>query len=151
MQPPPLKFWLGMLATIAIVVGVRELALIICTQLGMPAAANIVGLICLFIMLIIVRITIGLPEWLKSSAARLLVDSGFAFLPVSAGAGILLFGLGADMLPVSAVIVISTVLPLWGLALLTARWLDHADATQISHGDNKNSQHGAKVSPMERE
>ncbi|WP_294034018.1 CidA/LrgA family protein [uncultured Moraxella sp.] len=117
------KFWLGMLATIIIVVAVRELALVVCTYFGMPTAANIVGLVSLFIVLISVRMTIGLPEWLSYSSSVLLVDSGFAFLPVSAGAGILLFGLGADLLPVSAVIIISTLIPLWAFAKLSAAWL----------------------------
>lgn len=117
------KFWLGMLATIAIVVAVRELALVVCGYFGMPTAANIVGLVSLFVVLIGVRMSVGLPDWLSQSASVLLVDSGFAFLPVSAGAGILLFGLGADLPAVSAVIIISTVLPLWAFAKLSAAWL----------------------------
>lgn len=114
---------IAMLATVALVVAVRELALMVCTYFGMPSAANIVGLVALFIILIIVRIMIGLPNWLSQSASTLLVDSGFAFLPVSAGAGILLFGLGTDLLPVSAVIIISTVIPLWFFAKLSSKWL----------------------------
>lgn len=120
-----LSFWLGIVATVALVVGVRELALIVCTAIGMPTATNIVGLVSLFVMLMAVRlIKGGLPAWLSSSASVLLVDSGFAFLPVSAGAGILLFGLGADLLAVSAVIVISTVMPLWAFAKLSEKWLN---------------------------
>lgn len=117
-------FWLGMLATIVIVIGVRELALVVCTALGMPSATNIVGLVSLFVVLIGVRLMRGgLPHWLSSSASVLLVDSGFAFLPVSAGAGILMFGLGGDFMAVSAVIVISTVIPLWAFAKLSEKWL----------------------------
>lgn len=120
-----LSFWLGIVATVALVVGVRELALVVCTAIGMPTATNIVGLVSLFVMLMAVRlIKGGLPAWLSSSASVLLVDSGFAFLPVSAGAGILLFGLGADLLAVSAVIVISTVMPLWAFAKLSEKWLN---------------------------
>lgn len=127
-------FWLGMLATVLIVVGVRELALVVCTALGMPTATNIVGLVSLFVVLMGVRLAKGgLPHWLSSSASVLLVDSGFAFLPVSAGAGILLFGLGADLPAVSAVIIISTVLPLWAFAKLSAKWLDN---TTDDKGDN---------------
>lgn len=117
-------FWWGMLATIALIVGVRELALMVCTALGMPTATNIVGLVALFAVLMGVRlIKGGLPQWLSSSSSVLLVDSGFAFLPVSAGAGVLLFGLGADLMAVSAVIIISTVIPLWAFAKLSAHWL----------------------------
>lgn len=124
-QKYSVKFWLSMLATVVLVVCVRELALLICTYFGMPTAANIVGLVGLFLALLLVRLSVGIPNWLSSSASTLLVDSGFAFLPVSAGAGILLFGLGQDLLPVSLVIIISTVLPLWLFAKLSAAWLNH--------------------------
>lgn len=117
-------FWLGMLATISLVVATRELALYVCTILGMPTAANIVGLVGLFLVLITVRIIKGmLPNWLSYSASVLLVDSGFAFLPVSAGAGMLLFGLGKDMFFVSVVIIISVILPLWAFAKMSEKWL----------------------------
>jgi hypothetical protein len=62
----------------------------------------------------------------------LLVDSGFAFLPVSAGAGILLFELGDEFWGVMLTMVISTLIPLWGLAILANRWLS-------SSADNKSS------------
>ena len=73
------RFWLAMIATAAIVVGFRELVLVVCTWLGIPTAANIVGLVSLFIVLVGVRMSVGLPAWLSSSASTLLVDSGFAF------------------------------------------------------------------------
>lgn len=118
------QFWLGMLATITLVIVVRELALYICTMMGMPTAANIVGLVGLFLALMAVRLLKGaLPDWLSYSASVLLVDSGFAFLPVSAGAGILLFGLGKDMFLVSAIIIISVVVPLWAFAKIGEKWL----------------------------
>ncbi|MDO4895843.1 MAG: CidA/LrgA family protein [Moraxella sp.] len=127
-------FWLGMLATTCIVIGVREFALVICTALGMPSATNIVGLVSLFIVLMGVRlIKGGLPNWLSSSANVLLVDSGFAFLPVSAGAGILLFGLGSDLLAVSAVIILSTVIPLWAFAKLSQHWLRNTHNKENNH------------------
>lgn len=126
MKPPyrSAHFWVGMLATIAIVIGVREGALYICTLMGMPTAANIVGLVGLFGVLMSVRLIQGkLPDWLSYSSSVLLVDSGFAFLPVSAGAGILLFGLGQDLMSVSAIIIVSVVVPLWAFAKLSEKWL----------------------------
>lgn len=117
------SMYFGVLLTIAIVVGVRELALVICTAFGMPSATNIVGLLSFFIILVIVRLVRGnLPSWLSSSAGTLLIDSGFAFLPVSAGVGVLLFGLGADLVAVVAVIIMSTVIPLWVFAWLFVKW-----------------------------
>lgn len=126
MKPPyhSKAFWFGMVATVAVVIGVRELALYICTLFGMPTAANIVGLVGLFLVLVGIRTVKGsLPNWLSYSASVLLVDSGFAFLPVSAGAGILLFGLGKDMAFVSITIIISVVVPLWAFAKLSQKWL----------------------------
>ncbi len=118
------NFWFGMLATVIIVVTVRETALYVCTLLKMPTAANIVGLVTLFLILMMYRfVKGGLPSWLSYSASLLLVDSGFAFLPVSAGAGILMFGLGLEFWAVSLTIIISVVLPLWFVAKLAQAWL----------------------------
>lgn len=121
------QFWLSMLATVAIVVGVRELALFVCTLLGMPTATNIVGLVGLFIILMVIRALVGIPSWLTQSASVLLVDSGFAFLPVSAGAGILLFGLGDELIFVCIIIGISVIVPLWLFANLAQKWLKTSD------------------------
>lgn len=126
MKPPyhSAQFWFGMIATIAIVVGVRELALFVCSLLGMPTATNIVGLVGLFALLMGVRSLVGLPNWLTQSASILLVDSGFAFLPVSAGAGILLFGLGEELIFVCVIIGVSVIVPLWLFAKLSQKWLN---------------------------
>lgn len=126
MKPPyhSAQFWFGMIATIAIVVGVHELALFVCSLLGMPTATNIVGLVGLFALLMGVRSLVGLPNWLTQSASILLVDSGFAFLPVSAGAGILLFGLGEELIFVCVIIGVSVIVPLWLFAKLSQKWLN---------------------------
>ncbi len=126
MKPPyrSPSFWLGMLATAFLVVAVREGALYVCTLLNLPTASNIVGLVVLFVLLVGVRLWRGeLPKWLSYSSSVLLVDSGFAFLPVSAGAGILLFGLGDEMWAVCAIILVSVIIPLWAFAKLSEKWL----------------------------
>src|SRR5699024_7432506 len=71
-----------------------------------------------------VRFTIGVPEWLTNASNTLLVDSGFAFLPVSAGAGLLIFGLGDELWGIMLTLVVSTLIPLWGLAKLSNVWLN---------------------------
>lgn len=126
MKPPyrSPSFWLGMLATAFLVVAVREGALYVCTLLNLPTASNIVGLVVLFVLLVGVRLWRGeLPKWLSYSSSVLLVDSGFAFLPVSAGAGILLFGLGDEMWAVCVIILVSVIIPLWAFAKLSEKWL----------------------------
>lgn len=126
MKPPyrSPSFWLGMLVTITLVVAVRESALYVCTLLNLPTASNIVGLVVLFVLLVGIRLWRGeLPKWLSYSSSVLLVDSGFAFLPVSAGAGILLFGLGDEMWAVCVIILVSVIIPLWAFAKLSEKWL----------------------------
>ena len=52
----------------------------------------------------------------------------------------MLFGLGSDLLAVSAVIILSTVIPLWAFAKLSQKWLknDNQDNAAkdkgVSHG-----------------
>jgi putative effector of murein hydrolase LrgA (UPF0299 family) len=127
-----LPLWLALLLTLAMVVIVRESALLLCQWAGVEKAANIVGLVAMFVILIVWRLLKGLPEWITRASNLLLVDSGFAFLPVSAGAGILLFELGDEFWGVMLTMAISTLIPLWGLAILANRWLS-------SSADNESS------------
>jgi putative effector of murein hydrolase LrgA (UPF0299 family) len=127
-----LPLWLALLLTLAMVVIVRESALLLCQWAGIEKAANIVGLVAMFVILVVWRLLKGLPEWITRASNLLLVDSGFAFLPVSAGAGILLFELGDEFWGVMLTMAISTLIPLWGLAILANRWLS-------SSADNESS------------
>ena len=137
MTPTPsssLPLWLAVILTLAMVICVRESAVIICQWAGIEKAANIVGLVAMFVILITWRLLKGLPSWLTQASNTLLVDSGFAFLPVSAGAGLLLFVLGDELWGVMLTMIISTLIPLWGLAILANRWLNHkndSDSTTI--------------------
>lgn len=128
-----IPLWLGLLITLAMIVFVREAAVIVCQWAGIEKAANIVGLVAMFTVLIIWRLTKGLPKWLTQASNTLLVDSGFAFLPVSAGAGLLLFALGDELWGAMLTMIISTLIPLWALAVLSNRWLNRTvdnDASQ---------------------
>ncbi|MCC3345152.1 CidA/LrgA family protein [Psychrobacter sanguinis] len=122
----------AILLTLAVVVVIRESALVLCQALGFPSAANIVGMITLFVLLMVCRFTVGIPEWISNASNTLLVDSGFAFLPVSAGAGLLIFGLGDELWGVVLTIVVSTLIPLWGLAKLSNLWLKRSKEDNVS-------------------
>lgn len=147
---------LAILLTLAVVVVIRESALVLCQALGFPSAANIVGMITLFFLLMVCRFTVGIPEWISNASNTLLVDSGFAFLPVSAGAGLLIFGLGDELWGVVLTIVVSTLIPLWGLAKLSNLWLkrskeddapinaDSSSATKSTTTDVNLSNHSKK-------
>jgi len=115
---------MALLLTLAMVITVRESAVMVCQWLGIEKAANIVGLLTMFYILIVWRFIKGIPSWLTQASNTLLVDSGFAFLPVSAGAGLLLFGLGDELWGFMLTILISTLIPLWGFAVLSNRWLN---------------------------
>lgn len=131
-----LPLWISLILTLTMVIVVRETAVVLCQLAGIEKAANIVGLVAMFVILIIWRLLKGLPNWLTQASNTLLVDSGFAFLPVSAGAGLLLFALGDELLGVMVTMIISTLIPMWGLALLANRWLNQ-DANADSGTTNQ--------------
>lgn len=135
-----MPLWLAIILTLAMVIFVRESAVIICQWAGIGKAANIVGLVAMFVILITWRLLKGLPSWLTHASNTLLVDSGFAFLPVSAGAGLLLFALGDELWGVILTIIISTLIPLWGLAILANRWLNHKSGVDSTYIDKKKGQ-----------
>lgn len=140
----------AILLTLAVVVVIRESALVLCQALGFPSAANIVGMITLFVLLMVCRFTVGIPEWISNASNTLLVDSGFAFLPVSAGAGLLIFGLGDELWGVVLTIVVSTLIPLWGLAKLSNLWLKHSkedDAPLNAESSSANKSTTTDVNP----
>lgn len=125
-----IPLWLAVLLTLIMVVAVRESAVIVCQSLGIEQAANVVAMVVMFLLLALWRVLKGLPDWLTKASNVLLVDSGFAFLPVSAGAGILIFGLGDELWGVMLTMAISTLIPLWGLAILANRWLNNEEKGQ---------------------
>lgn len=144
-----LPIWLAVILTLLMVIIVRESAVVICQALGVEQAANVVGMVAMFLILVIWRLLAGLPKWLTRASNVLLVDSGFAFLPVSAGAGILLFGLGDELWGVMLTMAISTLIPLWGLGILANRWLsDTADENAVAN-KNVNKKNNAVVEPKE--
>ncbi|MGE6328225.1 CidA/LrgA family protein [Psychrobacter pacificensis] len=131
-----LPLWISLILTLIMVIVVRETAVVLCQLAGIAKAANIVGLVAMFVILMIWRLLKGLPNWLTQASNTLLVDSGFAFLPVSAGAGLLLFALGDELLGVMVTMIVSTLIPMWGLALLANRWLNQ-DANADSGTTNQ--------------
>ena len=128
--PSKLPLWLAVLLTLSMVIIVRESAVVICRSFAIEQAANVVAMVAMFLLLVVWRMLKGLPNWLTRASNTLLVDSGFAFLPVSAGAGILLFGLGDELWGVMLTMTISTLIPLWGLAILANRWLNNEKSEQ---------------------
>ena len=138
---PKLPVWIALSLTLVMVIVVRESAVIICQWAGIGKAANVVGLVVMFLILMAWRVIRGLPSWLTKASNILLVDSGFAFLPISAGAGLLLFALGDELWGVMLTMVISTLIPLWGLAVLANRWLGSSADTVTNSSTNNATEH----------
>lgn len=137
-----IPLWMALILTLIMVVVVRESAVVICQWAGIEKAANIVGLLTMFVILIVWRLIKGLPHWLTQASNTLLVDSGFAFLPVSAGAGLLLFALGDEFWGVMLTMIISTLIPLWGLAILANRSLSNSrGADNLNTTNTQKGQH----------
>jgi len=140
-QSSHIPLWLALILTLTMVITVRETAVILCQMAGIEKAANIVGLVAMFVILMVWRLIKGLPNWMTRASNTLLVDSGFAFLPVSAGAGLLLFALGDELWGVMITMLISTLIPLWGLAILANRWLNQdANADSVTTNEQKGQQ-----------
>ena len=74
-----MPLWMALLLTLIMVITVRESAVIVCQWAGIEKAANIVGLLTMFFILIVWRFIKGIPGWLTQASNTLLVDSGFAF------------------------------------------------------------------------
>ncbi|MDN3452284.1 MULTISPECIES: CidA/LrgA family protein [unclassified Psychrobacter] len=136
----PIPLWLALILTLTMVILVRETAVILCQMAGIEKAANIVGLVAMFTILIVWRLLKGLPSWITQASNTLLVDSGFAFLPVSAGAGLLLFALGDELWGVMITMIVSTLIPMWGLAILANRWLNQDTNTDSTTTNEQKGQ-----------
>lgn len=125
--------FIGIFLTLILVILIRESSVVVCNMLGIDTAANIVGLVVMFFCMIFWRLwrvkrgKSSLPQWLTSSSNLLLIDSGFAFLPISAGAGVLLLGLNEELSKILIISIITTLFPLWLLAKISDIWLGGTD------------------------
>lgn len=115
--------WFAWISTISLVVIFRELAVWVTTLLNYPELGNLVGLLSLLVVLAIWRYYKNLPDRLIHTTNRIMKESGFAFLPVCAGALIMLVQMGKDIPLFLLVLVISTLLPLWLYAKMAKKWL----------------------------
>lgn len=116
--------WQAILVTFAVIITIREGCFYVAKQLNHEAAGNVAGMLLLLVILLLWRINHGLPDWLITASNKILTDSAIAYLPVSAGAGLLLFGLGDELFGILAVTVVATLLPLWAFAVVANRWLN---------------------------
>lgn len=115
--------WLAWIGTLSLIICFREGAVWVMTQFQHPELGNLVGLIGLLLCLLIWRNVHKLPMRLVDTNNKIMKESAFAFLPISAGSLIMLVHMGKEIPIFLAVMFISTLIPLWVYAKIAKRWL----------------------------
>ena len=115
--------WMAWIATLGLIIVFREAAVWLMTTLNHPELGNLVGLVSLLIVLFIWRRLGQLPTRLIETNTKIMKESAFAFLPISAGALIMLVHLGEKIPVFMLVLCASTLIPLWVYAKMAKRWL----------------------------
>ncbi len=115
--------WPAWIGTLFLIILFREAAVWIMTQLDHPELGNLVGLISLLVVLFAWRYWNKLPARLVDTNNKIMKESAFAFLPVSAGSLMMLVHMGHKIPAFLLVLFVSTLIPLWVYAKLAKRWL----------------------------
>lgn len=115
--------WKALGLTLLLVVLFRETAVLLMSKLGHPELGNLVALFALLACLLIYRRWRVISPRLIDANTRIMKESAIAFLPIAAGAGVMMASLGHELGWFIVVMTVSTLLPLWGYAWLSKRWL----------------------------
>lgn len=115
--------WPAWIGTLALIICFREGAVWLTAQFHHPELGNLVGLISLLATLFIWRSFRKLPSRLVDTNNKIMKESAFAFLPISAGSLIMLTQMGKEMPAFLLVMFVSTLIPLWVYAKMSKRWL----------------------------
>lgn len=115
--------WSALVFTLALIIVVRESAVWFMGLFGHPELGNLIGLGTLLLILIIWRKFKPLPLRMIDANARIMKESAFAFLPISAGAVLMLITMGKTIPAFLFVMTVSTLIPLWIYAKISKRWL----------------------------
>ena len=115
--------WPAWIGTLALIICFREGAVWLMTQFNHPELGNLFGLIALLMTLLVWRNVYKLPARLVDTNNKIMKESAFAFLPISAGSLIMLVQMGKEIPLFLIVMFISTLIPLWVYAKMAKRWL----------------------------
>ena len=115
--------WPAWIGTLLLIIVFREASVWLMTQLDHPELGNLVGLISLLVTLFAWRYFGKISARLVDTNNKLMKESAFAFLPISAGALIMLMHMGQKIPAFMLVLCLSTLLPLWIYAKMAKRWL----------------------------
>ena len=115
--------WPAWIGTLVLIIGFREGSVWLTTQLNHPELGNLVGLLSLLLVLFAWRRFGTLPTRVVDVNNKIMKESAFAFLPISAGALVMLVHMGKEIPLFLLVLTLSTLIPLWVYAKMAKRWL----------------------------
>ena len=115
--------WRAWLGTLFLIILFREAAVWVMSELGKPELGNLTGLLSLLAVLFIWRRFKKIPTQLVETNNKIMKESAFAFLPICAGALIMLTQMGNKIYFFMLVLCVSTLFPLWLYAKMSKRWL----------------------------
>lgn len=115
--------WPALALTLILIMVIRETSVWLMGLLHHAELGNLFGLFWLLAMLLCIKTRWALPQRLIDANARIMKDSALAFLPIAAGAGSMLYGLGHELGAFLLVLTLSTLPALWLYARLAKRWL----------------------------
>jgi putative effector of murein hydrolase LrgA (UPF0299 family) len=115
--------WLALLATLVLIIVIRESCVWLMGLVGHPELGNLLGLILFLAVLLCWRKYKPIPIRMIDANTRIMKESAFAFLPISAGAIIMLIHLGKELPWFLFILVFSTLFSLWLYAHLAKRWV----------------------------
>lgn len=122
--PPTMIDWKMLLVVTLIIVFIREISVWLMTQIGYANLGNFLGLFLLFGFAMTYRMSRGaIPSRVVTANSKILKEGIFAFLPICAGIGTLLAGLGNDAFKILFIMVVSTLIPLRLYAYIVKKWL----------------------------
>lgn len=115
--------WPAWIGVIILIIGFREASVWITTQLDRPELGNLVGLLSLLAVLFLWRKFKNIPTRIVDVNDKIMKESAFAFLPISAGSLVMLVHMGKEIPLFLVVLTVSTLIPLWIYAKMAKRWL----------------------------
>ena len=115
--------WPAWIGTLLLIIVFREASVWIMTQFNHPELGNLVGLLSLLAVLFTWRKLSKIPARLVDTNNKIMKESGFAFLPICAGSLMMLVHMGSEIPLFVAVLVVSTLIPLWVYAKMAKHWL----------------------------
>lgn len=116
--------WPALLFTLVLIVLVRETAVWLMGLIHYPELGNLVGLLSFLMVLLTWRHFKPLPVRILDATTHIMKESAFAFLPISAGAIIMLAHLGHELPWFLFILVFSTLISLGLYAHAAKHWMN---------------------------